>query len=121
MAIYQINELAKCVYILRVLSRFQDWKNIVNKGLANKEDMLIDGDRLRITKMDPSMYYDVYRNSLDEDNKKFVPDEVFDSLEEADEVVDRIVGNYESEGGPFVYAVIRKEDHTNLGFVQQSK
>lgn len=71
---------------------------------------IISGERLFITKMDSSMYEDVYRNSLDEDNKRFVPDEVFDSLEEAKEVVDSIIQSYESENGPYVYAIIRIED-----------
>ena len=82
---------------------------------------IIDSNRLSITKMDKSMYYDVYRNSLDEDNRKFVPDEVFDSLEEASEVVNQIIQNYDSEDGPFVYAVIRKEDNQNMGYVQLVK
>ena len=82
---------------------------------------IIESNRLSITKMDTSMYYDVYRNSLDEDNKKFVPDEVFDTLEEASEVVDFIIKSYESKDGPFVYAVIRKEDNVNIGYVQLIK
>ena len=82
---------------------------------------IISGKRLSITKMDSSMYEDVYRNSLDEDNKRFVPDEVFDSLEEAKEVVDSIIQSYESENGPYVYAIIRIEDSANIGYVQLVK
>ncbi len=120
-AIYQINESVKSVYILRVLSYFQDWKSIVNKDLLNQQKTIIESGKLSIVKMDKSMYYDVYRNSLDEDNKKFVPDEVFDSLEETSEVVNQIIQNYESKDGPFVYAVIRKEDNQNMGYVQLVK
>ena len=120
-AIYQINELTKCVYVLRVLSHFQDWKNIVNKELLNKEEIIIESNRLRLLKMNQTMYYDVYRNSLDEDNKKYVPDEVFDSLEEASETVDQMIDNCGSQDGPFVYAVIRKEDNVNIGYVQLAK
>ena len=120
-AIYQINESIKSVYILRVLSHFQDWKNIVNKNLLNQQKTIIESGKLSIVKMDKSMYYDVYRNSLDEDNKKFVPDEVFNSLEETSEVVDQIIQNYDAEDGPFVYAVIRKEDNQNMGYVQLVK
>ena len=120
-AIYQINELAKCIYILRVLSHFQNWKNIVNKELLNNHKLIISDDVLSIERMNRSMYYDVYRNSLDEDNRKYVPDEVFETLEEASEVVDSIIQSYENKDGPFVYAVIRKEDSANIGYVQLVK
>lgn len=83
--------------------------------------MNIESNRLRISEMDQTMYYDVYRNSLDEDNRKFVPDEVFETIEEASEVVDAIISNYNNEDGPFVYAVIRKEDNANVGYVQLVK
>ena len=67
------------------------------------------------------MYEDVYRNSQDEDNRRFVPDEVFDSLEETKEVVDHIIASYDSVDGPFIYAVIRKKDNANIGYVQLVK
>ena len=120
-AIYQINDLAKCVYVLRVLSHFQNWKSIVNKDILNQPKSISESERLHIAKMDHSMCYDVYRNSLDEDNRKYVPDEVFGSLEEASEAVEQIVRSYESEEGPFVYAIIRKEDKANIGYVQLAK
>jgi ribosomal-protein-alanine N-acetyltransferase len=104
-----------------VLSHFQDWKNIVNKDLLSKQKIIIESDSLLITKIDASMYYDIYRNSLDDDVKKYVPDETFGSLEEASDVVDNIICNYESTDGPFVYAVIRKSDRVNLGYVQLIK
>ena len=34
------------------------------------------------------MAYDVHKNSLDEDNRKFVPDEVFETIEEAQAFLD---------------------------------
>ncbi len=120
-AIYQVNELSKCIYVLRVLSHFQDWKNIVNKDILQNNSVLIENDNLQIVKMNKSMYFDIYQNSLDEDNRKYVPDEVFDSLEEASEVVNHIISAYGSEDGPFVYSVIRKKDNINLGYVQLVK
>ena len=71
--------------------------------------------------MNQSMCYDVYKNSQDEDNRRFVPDEVFESLEEATEVVEQIIKSYENEDGPFVYAVIRKGDSLNISYVQLVK
>ena len=120
-AIYQVNDIAKCVYILRVLSRYQDWKNIVNKDILQNKSVIADNDKLQIVKMNQSMYYDVYKNSQDDNNRKYVPDEVFGSLEEATEVVDQIISSYENKDGPFVYAVIRKKDNANLGYVQLVK
>ena len=120
-AIYQVNELAKCVYILRVLSHYQDWKNIVNKDILQNKAIIAKDDKLQIVKMNQSMYYDVYKNSQDDNNRKFVPDEVFASLEETSEVVNQIINSYDSENGPFVYAVIRKKDGVNLGYVQLIK
>ena len=120
-AIYQVNELVKCVYILRVLSHYQDWKNIVNKDILCNKQIIIENDRLQIVKMNKSMYFDIYQNSLDKDNRKYVPDEVFDCLEEASEVVNHIISAYGSEDGPFVYSVIRKKDNINLGYVQLVK
>ena len=120
-AIYQVNELEKCVYILRVLSHYQDWKNIVNKEILCNKQIIIENDRLQIVKVDKSMYFDIYQNSLDKDNRKYVPDEVFDCLEEASEVVNHIISAYGSEDGPFVYSVIRKKDNVNLGYVQLVK
>ena len=120
-AIYQVNDIAKCVYVLRVLSHYQDWKNIVNKDILQNKSVIADNDKLQIVKMNQSMYYDVYKNSQDDNNRKFVPDEVFDSLEEASEVVNQIINSYDSEDGPFVYAVIRKKDSANLGYVQLVK
>lgn len=79
---------------------------------------LIKNDRLSITCLDTSMYYDVWQNSLDENNRKFVPDEVFETLEAATEVVDQLIECYQSDDGPFVYAVIRNSDKANIGYVQ---
>ena len=118
---YQINEIAKCVYIVRVLSHYENWKYIINKEIFLVNIELISDEVISIRQMNKSMYYDVWKNSLDENNRKFVPDEVFESLEEASEVVDFIINSYSSEDGPFIYAVIRKSDNTNLGYVQLIK
>ena len=87
----------------------------------DKRDLIIENDVLLIAKMNQAMSEDVYRNSQDKNNRKFVPDEVFNSLEEASEVVNQIINSYDSEDGPFVYAVIRKKDSANLGYVQLVK
>lgn len=82
---------------------------------------IVRDENIIIQTMDTSMSYDVWKNSLDEDNRRFVPDEVFETLEEATEVVDFIIKSYESEDGPYIYAIIRKEDNANMGYVQLVK
>ena len=82
---------------------------------------LISNDIISICYMDKTMYFDVWQNSLDENNRRFVPDEVFETLEIATEVVNDLIDAYQSEDGPFVYAVIRNEDEVNLGYVQLVK
>ena len=120
-AIYQVDELKKCVYILRVLSHYQDWENIVNKDILCNKQIIVENDRLQIARINQSMYYDIYKNSQDDNNHKFAPDEVFNSLEETSDVVNQIINSYDSKDGPFVYAVIRKKDNINLGYVQLVK
>ena len=83
-----------------------------------KHKTLITDDVLSIVHMDTSMYFDVWQNSLDENNRRFVPDEVFETLDDAKEVVDQIIEWYKSKEGPFIYAVIRNSDHANMGYVQ---
>ena len=82
---------------------------------------LISNETISICYMDKSMCFDVWQNSLDENNRRFVPDEVFETLEIATEVVNDLIDAYQSEDGPFVYAVIRNEDEVNLGYVQLVK
>lgn len=120
-AIYQINENTKCVYIVRVLSHFQDWKNIVNKDIIKNLNVLATDDRIKIVQINTSMIYDIWANSLDDDNRRFVPDEVFESLEETYDVVNNLIESYQSEDGPFVYAIIRNNDNANIGYVQLVK
>ena len=44
---------------------------------------LVETDRLFITEMTADMAMDVHQNSLDEDTRRFVPDEVFETPEDA--------------------------------------
>ena len=73
--------------------------------------------RLTITKFDKSMVEAVHINSLDEDNRRFVPDEVFETVEDAAETVEFLMGVYEGGDGPLVYPVLLK-DGTYIGYVQ---
>lgn len=79
--------------------------------------MRIETERVIITKFDLSMAESVHRNSLDEDNRRFVPDEVFETVEDARETIEFLMSAYESEEGPFVYPILLKNG-TNIGYVQ---
>ena len=73
--------------------------------------------RNRITEFTPDMAQAVHENSLDEDNRRFVPDEVFETVEDAAETIDFLASRYGGSDGPFVYPVLLK-DGTNIGYVQ---
>lgn len=79
--------------------------------------MKIETERLIITEFTMDMAEAVHLNSLDEDNRRFVPDEVFETVEEAAETVAFLMGCYTSGEGPLVYPVVRK-DGTYVGYVQ---
>ena len=104
----------------RVIGLYDAHNKLVNDSYM-QEKALIIGNNLSICFFDKSMAYDVWQNSLDEDNRKYVPDEVFETLEEAQEVIKELIASYSSKDGPFVYAVIRNKDRANLGYVQLVK
>jgi len=80
--------------------------------------MLIETQRLIITEFTMDMAKAVQENSLDEDNRKFVPDEVWETVEEAQETLEFLISRYDSKSGPFVYPIVVKETHDNVGYVQ---
>lgn len=79
---------------------------------------LMETDRLIITELTQDMAEDVHRNSLDEDTMAFVPDEVFETQEDAKESLDFLISRYGSTDGPLVYALITKDTGKNIGYVQ---
>lgn len=79
--------------------------------------MRIETERLIITEFTMDMAQAVHENSLDADNRRFVPDEVFETVEEAAETVAFLMECYQTGEGPLVYPALRK-DGTYLGYVQ---
>ena len=79
--------------------------------------MKIETERLIITEFTMDMAEAVHLNSLDEDNRRFAPDEVFETVEEAADTVGFLMGVYENGDGPLVYPILRK-DGTYIGYVQ---
>ena len=79
--------------------------------------MRIETERLIIPRFTMDMGEAVHLNSLDEDNRRFVPDEVFETAEETADTVGFLMGVYENGDGPLVYPVLLK-DGTYIGYVQ---
>lgn len=79
--------------------------------------MRLETDRLIITEFDLTMAESVHKNSLDDDNRRFSPDEVFETIEDAGETIEFLMSVYKSGKGPLVYPVLLK-DGTNIGYVQ---
>lgn len=79
--------------------------------------MRLETERLVITEFDISMAESVHKNSLDEDTRKFLSDEVFETVEDARERIEFLMSVYKSGEGPLVYPVLLKVG-TNIGYVQ---
>lgn len=82
---------------------------------------MLKTERLIITKFTLDMAYDVHINSLDDDMKKFMSDEVFETEEEARNVIEYLMEQYDGVEGPFVYPIILKENNSNIGYVEMVK
>ncbi len=78
---------------------------------------LLETERLTITEFTPDMAQAVHMNSLDEDTRRFVPDEVFETVEDAADTIDFLTSQYGGTEGPLVYPVLTK-DGANVGYVQ---
>lgn len=79
--------------------------------------MRLKTERLLITEFTTEMAQAVCENSLDEDTRRFVPDEVFETVVEARETIEFLMSAYDSPDGPLVYPVITDEG-INIGYVQ---
>ena len=61
--------------------------------------MNIDTERLLITEFTTDMAQVVQENSVDDDNRRFVPDEVWETVEEAEETLEFLISQYGSFDG----------------------
>ena len=77
--------------------------------------------RLTITRFSLDMAQSVYENSQNDDTRHFVPDEVYNSVEEARTAIDFLMSRYNSADGPFVYPIITNDGGKNIGYVQLCK
>lgn len=79
--------------------------------------MRIDTPRLIICDFTPDMARAVHEGSLDEDMRRFLPDEVFETEEAAAEVIADLISCYGTAEGPFVHPCLLR-DGTYVGYVQ---
>ena len=77
----------------------------------------IETPRLIITDFTPDMAHDLHLASLDEDMRRFLPDEVFPTEESARAVIEELMACYDGMEGPFVHPVLLK-DGTFIGYVE---
>ena len=78
--------------------------------------MNIKTERLRIVDLDISMANDIYLLSKDDDMKKYLSDEVFDSEDEAREAIMSLIAYYENNDGPLVYPILLQD--IVIGYVE---
>ncbi len=77
----------------------------------------ISTERLFITEFTEDMAESVHLNSLDEDNRRFIPDEVFETVEDAQECLKALIGNYSKDNAALVYPIFLKNGE-HIGHVQ---
>ncbi len=73
-------------------------------------------ERLLITDFTPDMAEAVHLGSLDEDTRHFLPDEVFETVDEAADVIADLMACYGGTEGPFVHPMLK--DGEFVGYVQ---
>ena len=81
------------------------------------DNILLETERLYIGEFKTDMALAVSLGSLDEDTRKFLPDEVFKTEEEAKETLEYLISQYH-DGSPLVYPLILKKDHSFIGYVE---
>lgn len=78
--------------------------------------MRIETLRLVITDFRSDMAEAVHLGSLDEDTRRFLPDEVFETVEVAAAVIANLMECYADDDGPFVHPVLADGEYA--GYVQ---
>jgi len=89
----------------------------MEKEIIEKLRLPIRAQRLHIREFNESMTRSVYLNSLDNDMRRFTADEVFETIEEAQEVIENFMQFYSRKDCPLVCPVILN-DGKNIGYVQ---
>ena len=86
-------------------------------GAIGMHTLRIETERLTITVLDEGMSESIHLNSVDEDNRRFMPDEVFETIEEARERIVDLISCYDRDDAPLVYAISLKSGQ-QIGHVE---
>ena len=78
--------------------------------------MNIKTERLTITDFTIEMAEAVHLGSLDEATRNFVPDEVFETIDDARDTLEYLISVYENCDGPLVYPILFDGEY--IGYVQ---
>lgn len=81
------------------------------------QNIILETIRLKLKYLSIDMANAIHLNSLDEDTRMFIPDEVFETEAIATEVIDHLSQFYANKNGPLVYALCL-DDETVIGYVQ---
>ena len=84
----------------------------------SNRNILTETDRLMITRFSENMAEAVHRLSLDENNRRFQPDEVFETTQDALENIQYLSARYDHPDVPQVYPIVLKEQDCNIGHVE---
>ncbi|MDR1002240.1 MAG: GNAT family N-acetyltransferase [Oscillospiraceae bacterium] len=79
--------------------------------------MRIETERLIITEFTPEMAESVHLNSLDDDNREFMPDEVFETADDALCTISELISFYKLTDSPLVYPILLKSEE-QIGHIQ---
>ena len=79
--------------------------------------MKLQSDRLFITQFTLDMAESVHLNSLDADNRRFLPDEVFETAAVAEDIIASLMQFYDKDGKAKVYPILLN-DGNQIGHVQ---
>ena len=79
--------------------------------------MKLQAERLYITRFTLDMAESVHINSLDSNNRRFVPDEVFETTAISEKVITSLISYYDKDGKPKVYPIVLNNGQ-QIGHVQ---
>ena len=80
--------------------------------------IIAESERLLIQTFSDDMAQAVHELSVDENNRRFQPDEVFETEQDALYAIQYLSANYGNPEAPQVYPVILKEKDCNIGHVE---
>lgn len=83
--------------------------------------VLLETKRLKIVKLDLTFTESMQRLSIEKPMRDFIPDEVFETLDDAKKKIEFLIDVYNGEEGPFVYPVILKSNNLHIGHVEAVK